>query len=196
MRLFNGRAGEFLCVMESANKRSAALRIEKLIRPQTSNNRRIHLFFSPLKKKRMDFVIEKCSELGVTDFHPIVTERTEIRDIKRARVEAQIIEACEQSERLDIPTLHAMTPLSQIITQWDGAPILAGIERYEDAPLLWETKITGDAAFLVGPVGGFTQGEREMLLGSAHIQPVSLGDNILRAETASMICLCAAFFSS
>ena len=196
IRLFNGRDGEYLCHIEGVNKKSATVRIDEKISTQPAQKRNVHLLFSPLKKNRMDFVIEKCTELGVTDFHPILTERTEVRTIKRERIEAQIIEACEQSERLNIPRLHDMQPLPQKITQWnDSTPIMAGIERH-DAPLLWEAEITGDAAFLIGPVGGLTQSERDMLINSKTAQPISLGPNILRAETASMVCISAAFFSS
>jgi len=195
IRLFNSRDGEFLCAIDTISKKFATLRIDKKLRIYPPHLRRIHLFFAPLKKKRMDFVIEKCSELGVTDFHPIVTERTEVRSLKTERVEAQIIEACEQSERLDIPTLHHITPLATKITQWDETPIYAAIERH-DAPPLWDISLPENAAFLIGPVGGFTQAEREMLINAQHIHPVSLGQNILRAETASIICMCAAFFSS
>ena len=195
VRIFNGRDGEFLAIIDRINKKSVTLRIEKRLRPQTPQIKRTHLLFSPLKKKRMDFVIEKCTELGVTDFHPVITQHTEVRSLKQERIELQIIEACEQSERVNIPQLHTPVSLSQKITQWDGPTIMSGIERC-DAPVLWSLPMKDRSAFLVGPVGGFTQGERDMLMCAPNIQPVSLGDHILRAETASMICLCAAFFSS
>ncbi len=188
IRLFNGIDGEYFARITQISKKSGTLSIEDKIRDQPQTQTRAHLLFAPLKKNRMDFVIEKCTELGITDFHPVITNRTEVREIKRDRLGSQITEACEQSERLTLPKLHDITPLDKKIVQWhETAHILGCIERTEAPPLSTIAPATS-CAFLIGPVGGFDEKERELLLSSPKIKPVSLGQNVLRAETASMLC--------
>ena len=94
---FNGRDGEWLGSLSEISRKSGALTLQSQIRPQPAAAARVHLLFAPLKKNRMDIIIEKCTELGVTDFHPVLTNRTEVRDINEERLRAQIAEAAEQS---------------------------------------------------------------------------------------------------
>ena len=189
IRAFNGRDGEWLAEIVDLSKKGGTVEARENIRQQGGHGRAVHLLFAPLKKKRMDFVIEKCTELGVTDFHPIVTNRTEVRSLKTDRVQAQIIEACEQSERLSVPRLHDVVALDRKIAAWKETAHIIGCVERADAPHLSDLQDQDDMAFLIGPVGGFDDGEREILLQNAKIQPVSLGDQVLRAETASMMCV-------
>ena len=188
IRVFDGENGEYLAEISALSKKSGSLTRTEQLREQPQSETAVHLLFAPLKKKRMDQVIEKCTELGVTDFHPILTKRTEVRKLKPERLQAQIIEACEQSERLTVPTLHDLCPLEEKITQWNETPqIFGGLER-ANAPHLNTISPSPSYAFLIGPVGGFDDNEHEFLSEHPVIQPVSLGTNILRAETASIIC--------
>lgn len=134
VRLFNGRDGEWVYCLTALGKKGAEARAQEQIRAQTEKNRKIHAYFPPIKKNRMDFMIEKAVELGVTDLHPILTQNTETRKINEDRLQAQIIEAAEQCERLDLPILH---PLSDIFAALKScsAPVYAAIERIEAAPM-------------------------------------------------------------
>lgn len=189
IRVFNGRDGEFLARIEDLQKKSAAARCERLLRAQEAHAPRVHLLFAPLKKHRMDQIIEKTVELGVTDLHPVLTHRTEIRTMKEDKVQAQIIEAAEQSERLDIPRLHPLTPLKQKIAAWpEPTPIFWGAEGDKDeAPPL--SQALHASAFLIGPVGGFDEEECTFLKKQPLIRPTSLGPRVLRAETACLYCM-------
>lgn len=192
VRLFNGQHGEWMADISALSKKEVRLVVSENLRSQPDSGIRTHLLFTPLKKNRMDFIIEKCTELGVTDFHPVITNRTEVRDINNRRLLAQITGATEQSERLEVPLLHDVCKLDRKIAAWQEGPVIfACLERY-NAPLISEISLDNSAAFLVGPVGGFDAEEREMLLSSPRIAPCSLGENVLRAETACMVCAATA----
>ncbi|NBX66823.1 MAG: 16S rRNA (uracil(1498)-N(3))-methyltransferase [Proteobacteria bacterium] len=189
VRLFNGRDGEWLCMLELSGKKGVLAVTEKQTRPQPARRRRVHLLFAPLKKDRLDVLIEKAVELDATDLHPVLTDRTEVREIKEEKILAHIIEAAEQCERLDIPALHPIQKLDKTIAGWQRGPVFAGLER-SDAKFLSDALVpTDDCAALVGPVGGWTDGEREFLSSMQNVQPVSLGTNILRSETAVAVML-------
>ena len=135
----------------------------------------------------MDFLIEKAVELGVTHLHPVLTEHTEVRKLNEDRIKTQIIEAAEQCERLDIPTIYPLLPLHDVLkTIGTDIKILAGIERQEHAPYIANINIDYPVAALVGPEGGFSPDEISLLKTIDNMTFVSLGQNILRAETASL----------
>ncbi|MBK6895949.1 MAG: 16S rRNA (uracil(1498)-N(3))-methyltransferase [Alphaproteobacteria bacterium] len=188
LRVFNGRDGEWRADLKSLDKKRGIITLQEILKPQTQDGARIRLLFAPIKKQRMDFLIEKAVELGATDFYPILTGRTENRHLKAERVTAQMIEAAEQCERLDLPVLHPMDNLQNMLKAWDGPKILACVERME-APVLSSAPVSKDCAFLIGPEGGFDSEEGEFLKNSAKVQAVGLGDTILRAETAALLCL-------
>lgn len=189
IRLFNGRDGEWLGQLVLSGKRDAMVNVQKQVKLQPSRTRRVHLLFAPLKKDRLDVLIEKAVELDATDLHPIITDRTEVREIKTEKLASQIIEAAEQCERLDVPTLHPITKLDKKIVGWTGAQIFVGLER-SDAQSLRDSLVPdGDCAALVGPVGGWTDAERVFLNESPNTTPVSLGANVLRSETAVAVML-------
>lgn len=184
VRLFNGRDGEWLGYLENLNKKSGNVVLKEYLKEQPLKKRRIHLLFTPIKKNRQDWLIEKAVELGVTDFHPVLTQNTEVRKINEERVTTQILEASEQCERFEIPKLHTLTKAEEKIASWPlGIKILSCLERY-DAPALTDhiPSENQNIAFLIGPEGGFTRYEKEMI--AARTQPVDLGETILRVETA------------
>jgi 16S rRNA (uracil1498-N3)-methyltransferase len=184
IRLFNGIDGEWHCRLENVGKKSAEALPESQIRPQAHQTRRIHAFFAPIKKQRMDILIEKAVELGVTDLHPMLTQNTEIRKLNEERIRAQIIEASEQCERLDVPSLYPLEDMIKAISHYKN-PIFAALERGEHPnarDIL--TEMQNNIAILTGPEGGFTSDEINQLTNTDFIRPVSLGENILRTETA------------
>ncbi|PZQ48267.1 MAG: 16S rRNA (uracil(1498)-N(3))-methyltransferase [Micavibrio aeruginosavorus] len=187
IRLFNGRDGEFAVRIENAGKKTLQLTIEKKTRAQQNPARSLHLVFTPLKKERMDFLVEKAVELGATHLHPILTQNCDVRKINEERIHAQIIEATEQCERMDIAQLLPVEDLFKTLATWKkDVPFLAALERFEAQPL---KPVHGDVAVLIGPAGGFTQDEKEKIAALQFVKPVSLGDRILRAETAALTAL-------
>lgn len=193
LRVFNGSDGEYLAEIQSLSKKSCKIVLLECLKEQKSeNNGKTALIFAPLAKNRMDFVIEKGVELGVTDFYPVLTHRTEHRQLKDARLNAQIIEAAEQSERLTLPILHALTPLEKLVAGWDQSPCIQwGCERNQVQRQPLGACTDTDQAFLIGPVGGFDAQEVAYLSAQPCVQPIHLGAAILRAETASLFCLAA-----
>lgn len=185
VRLFNGKEGEWLGTLSIQSKKLANVELNKQLLAQPSATRRIHLLFSPIKKQRNDWLIEKAVELGATDFHPILTQNTEVRKIKPGRLNAQIFEAAEQCERLEIPTLHPLQKWDMLLSKWDKhIPVLSCIERFEAKPIGESVREhqNSDIALLIGPEGGFTKEERDAI--AKQSIAVSLGDTILRCETA------------
>lgn len=187
IRLFNGKDGEWRGALETPGKRDAAVLLTDQLRQQPAQTRAIHLLFAPIKKTPMEFLVEKAVELGATDLHPVITARTENRNLNESRLRAQIFEAAEQCERLMIPALHTPAPLFDALKKWDEVrPLLACLERAENAPYISEIMPAGPLGILIGPEGGFTPEERERLLALSFVKPVSLGESVLRAETAAL----------
>lgn len=185
VRLFNGQDGEWAGHLQNLSKRQADVALDKQLIEQPENERRVHLIFTPIKKNRMDWLIEKAVELGATDFHPILSQNTEVRKIKDERLNSQIFEAAEQCERLSIPKLHDLEKLDRALDRWDQkTSILSCIERYgaKDIQQVAQGSQNEDIAVLIGPEGGFTKEEKDYI--ATKTTPVSLGNTILRCETA------------
>ncbi len=193
VRLFNGRDGEWHATIELMDKKKAVLALQAQTRAQPAPRRPVHLLFAPIKKARMEWLIEKAVELGATDLHPVITNHTEVRDINAERTRAQIIEAAEQCERLDVPALHDITSLKAKLGGWpQNIPLLIGLERADAPTLTAALPENGPLAFLIGPEGGWSTEEREFPGNLPFLKPVSLGPDILRAETAAAYVLVAA----
>lgn len=183
IRLFNGQDGEWIGALSYPDKKHAQVNLIEQLLEQPAETKRIHLLFTPIKKHRMDWLIEKAVELGATDFHPVLTQNTEVRKIKEERLEHQIFEAAEQCERFEIPKLHSLQKLDQLLSKWpEDITVLSCLERFDASPIQEHAKHDQDIAFLIGPEGGFTEEEKQKIAGKTT--PVNLGDTILRCETA------------
>lgn len=188
LRLFNGRDGEYAGRVAKAGKTGVSVACGRPIRAQPPAPSPLSLLFAPIRKNHMDFMIEKAVELGVTALHPVITAHTQTRHINAERLRAQITEAAEQCERLDIPALHEPAELRAKLARWDGAQAIHfAAERLADAPLLSQAQ--GASAFLIGPEGGFSPGETAFISGLPFVEAVSLGPRILKADTAALVCL-------
>ena len=184
VRLFNGKDGEWIGALDNLGKKSGDVHLVKQRKEQPTNQRQIHLIFAPIKKNRMDWLIEKAVELGVSDFHPVLTQNTEVRKINDARIQQQIFEAAEQCERFSIPSLHSLQKLENFLDSRDNEiPLLSCLERYDASPIQ-DIQKSENIAFLIGPEGGFTAEEKKII--AAKSVPVSLGETILRCETAAV----------
>lgn len=186
LRLFNGRDGEWLGAIQYTGKKDGQVALDRQLQPQSERALRLHLVFAPIKKDRMDFIIEKAVELGVTDLHPVLTQFTTLREINDVRITRQIAEAAEQCERLDLPALHPLTPLKDFTSRKPSWKTLAALER-EDAPFIGAiSPVPSEIGLIIGPEGGFSEEERALLAQNQSFAPVSLGPQILRAETAAI----------
>ena len=142
------------------------------------------LAFAPLKHDPMTFLIEKATELGVTNLQPILTERTNTQRINLERLQKNAIEAAQQCERLDVPIVHQPLPLGVFLQKLPATVSwYAAIERSNDSAI----NLKHPAGFIVGPEGGWSESEKSIL--KNHTTNISLGRNILRAETAAILCL-------
>jgi 16S rRNA (uracil1498-N3)-methyltransferase len=185
IRVFNPESGEYIGKITNIGKKHITIEIQNQIRSIEIETTEIHLFFSPIKKDRNDILIEKAVELGVTHFHPVLFARTIAREIKVERIHAQIIEAAEQCERLSIPTLAPLKEFKKALNEWDkDIPMMAAIERTDDTLLSKISLKTNRVGLCIGPEGGITEEEIEILKAKKFVTPVSFGKNILRAETA------------
>ena len=182
--LFDNRSGEWLASVAEASKRSLTVRIERQTRP-LERVPDLWLCFAPVKKARLDWIIEKATELGVARLQPVITERTIVERVKRERLEAQIVEACEQCGRTALPELVEPVKLPQLLRDWPRDRTLLFADEAGGTPLA-DADAPAPAAILTGPEGGFTDREREALLAAPAVRRIALGPRILRAETAAI----------
>lgn len=189
LHVFNGRDGEWRVSVVSVAKKSGVLRIEAQVRAQTFSPD-LTLYFSPVKRSRTDFIVEKAVELGVRRLCPVFTDHTNSERIRVDRMAVQSREAAEQSERLDLPEIAEPQRLSQVLDQWDSTRrLFYGSERAKVASPLAALDYAGPAAILIGPEGGFSSREIERLDGMDVAVAISLGPRILRADTAVVAAL-------
>lgn len=192
--LFNGRDGGFLGVIETNGKRSFAVRCKQQLLVQTHSSD-LWLIFVPIKRTRMDFMVQKATELGVSKIWPVQSEFGQVKQIREDKLRANMIEAAEQTERLDLPEIGAFTPLQTVLDNWPEDRVLvvcdetkseAGLAR---SMLQLNRNLTEKAAILIGPEGGFSAPEREQLDRHPMCENISLGPRILRSDTAAMAAL-------
>jgi 16S rRNA (uracil1498-N3)-methyltransferase len=186
LRLFNGRDGEWRARITSVSKRSTTLTLLECLRqPKTMVD--IVLAFAPVRRHRTAFIIEKATELGVARFEPVLTTRTQFPKLNLEKARAQVIEAAEQTERLDIPDIAAPIALMDWVSQQNQRQIIFADEAGDARPAYEALQsLAAPATLLIGPEGGFTPQERDALRVIKTIKPVSLGPRILRADTAAL----------
>ena len=191
---FNARDGEFLCRIAALGRDRGSLAVETRLRtaqPEADP----WLLFAPIKRLRLDWLIEKGTELGVGAFVPVTTERTQPERVNRERLFAHAVAAAEQSERLSVPEIRAPAPLARMLAGWPtGRRLILCDETGGGAPIaaaLAELPTNAPAAILVGPEGGFAQTELDALANLPFVTRVGLGPRVLRAETAALAALAA-----
>ena len=180
--LFN-QNGEWEARITKITKGIVEFLIIKKIRSK-DNNKEIWLAFAPIKINYLNFIIQKATELGVSKFTPILTERTIVRKINEKRINKIIIEASEQSNRLKVPKLEEMVKLDNFLKLNQKTNIIFGDLNTNNTKL--HVKNTEPLCILIGPEGDFTEKEREKILKLKNIIPLKINENILRAETAAI----------
>ncbi|WP_404711666.1 16S rRNA (uracil(1498)-N(3))-methyltransferase [Sphingomonas sp. MMS24-J13] len=183
VRLFDDRTGEWLATVSDVAKRAITLGIQDKLGEREAVPD-LWLLFAPIKKGRIDWLIEKATELGVARLQPVITRRTIVDRLNLDRLRAHAIEAAEQCDRTALPVLEEPVKLETLLRSWDAGRALIFADETGGAPLAQVAK-QGPAAILIGPEGGFTDEERGIIAGVAGACPVSLGPRILRADTAA-----------
>lgn len=189
--LFNGRDGAWLGRIESAAKKSVNLTLIAEVAPQPAPSD-LWYGFAPLKVGRLDYVIQKATEMGVDAIQPVLTRFTQVSRINRERMAANAIEAAEQCEVLNVPEILGEVTLDALIAGWKDAQgdrrlIFADESAPSGSPIEALIGLSGERfGVLIGPEGGFAEEERALLCAQPFIVPISLGPRILRADTAAV----------
>ena len=179
--IFNS-SGEWEAKILNISKNLVKFKITKQLRHK-ANFKDLWLAFSPIKSNYFNFMIQKATELGVTKFLPVILDRTIIRKINKERLEKIIIEATEQSNRIQIPKIEDPQSLNSFLNKYDVDLIFTDINS--NNPKLNLKKLSKKpVCILVGPEGDFSESEREEILSYKGVQAIKINDNILRSETA------------
>jgi len=188
--VFNGSDGEWRAILQ-AQKRAAALTVEVRTRPQPVPAD-LHYLFAPLKAARLDYMVQKAVEMGVSMLQPVMTRHGQVARVNSGRMLANAIEAAEQCGLLSLPEIKPLVALTDILAAWNPKRRLVFCD--EDAELESPVVALADLpsaplALLIGPEGGFSAEERDILLKCPYVVRLSLGPRILRADTAAVAAL-------
>jgi len=192
--LFNGTDGEWCGRLSSIDKKVATVILESKSRHQTSQPI-LWLLFAPIKRTLMDLVVQKATELGVTRLTPVMTVHTNVAQVKTDRLTKISTEAAEQSRRLCIPKLEPTISLPEVIADWpNDLPLFILDVTQRGKPIgevlgSFANKAENGSALFIGPEGGFSESELDLLGALPFSRAVSLGPRILRAETAAIAAL-------
>lgn len=190
--VFNGRDGEWLAELQPTGRKSCQIKLEKQTRVQPQPYPLIYCF-APLKQGRLDYMVQKAVEMGAGILQPVLTHHTQVTKLNLDRVRANALEAAEQCGILSIPTCNEPVRLVKMVQDWpsDTKIIFADESAGESNPIsaLQNIPASTKKAVLIGPEGGFSQNERELLLSKEFVIPISLGPRILRADTAAVAAL-------
>lgn len=191
VRVFNGHDGEWLCGISEVGKRGGTLQAKTLIRPQIVVPD-LHYLFAPLKHARLDYMVQKATELGASLLQPVITDFTNVSRIKQERMRANAIEAAEQCNLLAVPKTCAPEKLSVLLNNWPSERTLIFCDETAElaSPLeALQSVSEGPLAVLIGPEGGFSASERKQLLSKSFVTAISLGPRTMRADTAATAAL-------
>ena len=180
--LFN-QSGEWEAKVQNIVKGIVEFLIIKKLR-SASNEKEIWLAFAPIKLNYLNLMIQKATEIGVTRFIPVLTERTIVRKLNEKRINKIIIEASEQSNRLKVPSLDKLIKLDAFLKLNKNTNIIFGDLNTDNKKIDFKDK--DPLCILIGPEGDFSIKERDNILKLRNILPLKINDNILRSETAAI----------
>ena len=180
--LFN-QSGEWEAKVLDINKGIIEFTVTKKLR-SAENEKEIWLAFAPIKLNYLNLMIQKATEIGITRFIPILTERTVVRKLNEKRINKIIVEASEQSNRLKVPSLDKLTKFDTFLKSNQNTNIIFGDLNTNNKKL--DLKNKDPLCILIGPEGDFSVKERENISKLKKIIPLKINDNILRSETAAI----------
>ena len=179
--LFN-KEGEWEAKILGISKSIVEFKTTKQLR-QKENTKELWLAFSPIKLNYQNFMIQKATELGVTKFLPIIFDRTVVRKINKERLEKIVIEASEQSNRINVPSIESPQTLDIFLKKKSMDLIFTDLNS--DNIKVDKSKLTDKpVCIIIGPEGDFSEAERDKILSFKDVQSVKINENILRSETA------------
>jgi len=182
-KLFDDRTGEWLAEIAKAGRKRLSLRLLQHLREREPVPD-LWLLFAPIKRGRIDWLVEKATELGVARLVPVITRRTIVDKLNGERLRAHMVEAAEQCERTALAELAEPVKLDALLKAWPAGRALLFADEMGGEPLL--DAAAAPAAILIGPEGGFTDEEREAIRALPQSRAISLGPRILRADTAAI----------
>ena len=191
LAVFNGRDGEWTAEIAEAGKRLVTLHAIEQRRGQVDGPD-LHYLFAPLKRARLDYMVQKAVEMGVARLTPVITRHTVAERVNGDRMRANAVEAAEQCGILRVPAIDAPVALANLLAAWDGARRIVFCDEAQ-APACPIEALRGlgrgPLAVLIGPEGGFDQDERRLLRGRPFVTAIALGPRIMRADTAAVAAL-------
>lgn len=189
--VFNGRDGEWGARLVEVAKKRVRAEAETRLRDQTAPGR-LRYLFAPLKHARLDYMVQKAVEMGVSRLSPVVTRRTQAARVNVERMRANAIEAAEQCGVLSIAEVDEPESLDKTLAGWreDETLVFCDEDAETADPIEALKPLAGrPLALLIGPEGGFDPAERKTLLATPGVVRISLGPRILRADTAAVAAL-------
>ena len=183
--LFNS-GGEWEAKVKEITKGIVEFIVTKQLRHK-ENSKEIWLAFSPIKSNYFNFMIQKATELGVTKFLPIIFDRTVVRKINKDRLQKIIIEAAEQSNRINVPSIEKPQNLKNFLSENKNTIDLIFTDLNSENKKFDAKKLTNKPiCLIIGPEGDFSESEREEVLSFNGVKPIKINENILRSETAAI----------
>ena len=179
--LFNS-GGEWEAKILGISKSIVEFSITRQLR-QKKTSKELWLAFSPIKSNYFNFMIQKATELGVTKFLPIVFDRTIVRKINKERLEKVIIEATEQSNRINVPSIEEPKSLNSFLKNNKMDLIFTDLNT-SNTKINLNQLTSNPTCVIIGPEGDFSEVERQEILTFKGVQPIKINENILRSETA------------
>lgn len=192
--VFNGRDGAWLAELAEISRKSASVRLLEQSVPQPPAHD-LWYGFAPLKSARLDYMVQKATEMGASTLQPVITRHTQVSRIKMDRMKANTIEAAEQCEVLQVPDVWDEITIDDLVQTWpqqhpDRMLIVADEDANSASPADSLAILQGQKiGLLIGPEGGFADEERALLKSQDFVFPISLGPRILRADTAAVAAL-------
>lgn len=190
VRVFNAKDGEWLAHLATVTKRHASLRCERHV-ADVKLPPDIDYLFAPLKHARLDYVVQKATELGVRRLRPVLTQRTISERINLDRMRSNVVEAAEQCNLVFVPEIAEPQRLTDLLADWPASRRLVFCDESAPVhdPLAALEGLSLPAAVIIGPEGGFTIEERDTLRSLTAATAISLGPRIMRADTAAVAAL-------
>ena len=188
--LFNGRDGEWRGRLSSSGKRELLAAVGEPVREQPPPPD-LHFLFAPLKHARLDYLVQKAVEMGVSRLQPVITRHTQVARVNLERMRANVIEAAQQCGILALPEVAEPASFAAAIADQGRLMVFCDEDAEVKEPMaaLAAARGTGPLSVLIGPEGGFAAEERQALLERQNVVRISLGPRILRADTAAVAAL-------